>query len=225
MAASAPTLSIEIFSDVICPWCFIGKKRLDKVLAGDLGTDVSLRWRPYLLYPGLPLEGVDRSELLRRRYGDDADPGRIPSRIAEEAAAEGIKLRYDLMMRTPNTLLAHRTLEFAHAQGRQHEMAEALFQAYFCRGRDVGDVSTLAAIADETGLSGSALQVYLAGDDGKAEIANELARAPTLGISGVPGYYLANSFLLPGAQSEDVMTQILTRVKTKLAERKANEEN
>ncbi|MFT7653819.1 MAG: putative DsbA family dithiol-disulfide isomerase [Limisphaerales bacterium] len=214
-------LEVEIFSDVICPWCFIGKRRLDTVLATELGEDVALRWRPFLLYPNIPLEGVDRSELLKRRYGDEADAARVPERIAQEAEAEGLTFRFDLIRRTPNTLLAHRILEYAYAQGCQHELAEALFQGYFCEGLDVGDAAILTKMAAKLGLDEAEVSAFLNGELFVEEIQTQLARAPELGISGVPGYYLANAFLLPGAQTSEVMGQILTRVKTRLAERQA----
>ena len=210
-------MQIEIFSDVICPWCFIGKRRLDSVLAGELGEGVTLRWRPYLLYPNLPHDGVDRSELLRRRYGDEADPGRVPERIKVEAEAEGIELRFDLIKRTPNTLLAHQLLEFAHLSDNQHQLSEALFNGYFCEGQDVGDLDVLLAIAAQVGLDAAAANAYLGASAGLDEVREQLERAPELGISGVPGYFLASSFLLPGAQSAETMAQILARVKSKLA--------
>jgi len=210
-------LQIEIFSDVVCPWCFIGKRRLDRVLEGDLGADVVLRWRPYQLMPNVPLAGVDRDTFLQRRYGDNADAGRVPSRIAEEAQAEGIELRYDLIERTPNTLLAHRLLELAYAQGMQHALADALFVAYFCEGRDVGELETLANIAGSVGMAAKEARAYLAGDGGAAEVRKQLERALEVGVSGVPGYFLAESFLLPGAQSSETMAQIIGRVKSRLA--------
>ena len=211
-------LEIEIFSDVICPWCFIGKRRLDRVLDSPLGEDVTLRWRPYQLHPRLPLEGMDRDEYLARRYGADADRGRVPARIRAEAEAEGIELRFDLMKRLPNTLLAHRLLEYAHAAGCQHALADVLFVGYFCEGADVGDVDTLVGLAERVGLDGAAVRTFLLGSDATGEVHAQLARAPELGVSGVPGYYLANAFLLPGAQTDDVMAQIIERVKTRLAD-------
>ena len=209
-------LDIEIFSDVICPWCFIGKRRLDKVLATEVGEGVQLRWRPYQLYPQIPVEGLDRAEYLERRYGPDADRARMPARIAQEAESEGVALRYDLMERTPNTLMAHRLLELGFAEGCQHQLSEALFQAYFCQGRDVGDAETLATVASEAGIDKQVAYDYLASDAGLEEVQVQLARAMELGVSGVPGYYLANGFLLPGAQTADTMAQIINRVKTKL---------
>ena len=210
-------LEIEIFSDVVCPWCFIGKRRLDEALASELGRDTALRWRPYQLHPNIPLGGVDRHEYLQRRYGDSADPARVPARIDEEAKAEGIELRFDRIQRMPNTLLAHRLLEFSFPFGLQHDLSEALFMAYFCDGRDIGDIAERVAIAAEVGLSGAAAESYLQSDDGCDEVQEQLERAVDVGVSGVPGYYLANGFLLPGAQTSETMAQIIDRVKTKLA--------
>lgn len=210
-------VDIEIFSDVICPWCFIGKRRLDTVLAGPLGEGVSLRWRPYMLYPNIAPQGIDRLEMLKRRYGEQAELGRLPERISEEAASEGITLRYDLIQRTPNTLAAHRLLEYAYEFEVQHELAEILFQAYFCQGLDVGSLDVLADLAAAAGLERAAVEEFLHSDALLDSVQQQLARAPELGISGVPGYYLANAFLLPGAQTSEVMAQILARVKDRLA--------
>ena len=210
-------LQIEIFSDVVCPWCFIGKRRLDRALAGGLGEGATIRWRPYQLQPNIPVEGVDRMAYLTRRYGDQADASRAPKRIVEEAAGEGIEMRYDLIRRMPNTLQAHRLLEYAFDLGCQHELAEALFNAYFCEGRDVGDLATLCDVAEQIGLERQAAERFMRSDAALEEVRAQLARAPEVGVSGVPGYYLADSFLLPGAQTSETMEQIISRVKEKIA--------
>lgn len=215
-------MKIEIFSDVICPWCYIGKQRLDQVLASHSDINAELRWRPYLLYPNLPKEGMDRRTLLSRRYGEGADLGRVPERIREEAEAEGLALRYDLIERTPNTLLAHRLLEFAYEVGGgalQHELAERLFQAYFCEGVDVGRIDALVTVGVAVDLDPAEVRTYLEGDGGMGMVTEQLERAPELGISGVPGYFLADGFLLPGAQSEETMGQIILRVQERMAAR------
>ena len=210
-------LQIEIFSDIVCPWCFIGKKRLDEALSGELGEGVNLRWRPYQLHPGIPIQGMDRGEYLGRRYGEGADRGRVPERIRVEAEAEGIDMRFDLMERLPNTLQAHRLMEYAYGRDCQHALSEALFVGYFCQGLDVGDLQTLVRIAVEVGMSGAEVEAYLKSDAGSSEVQAQLQRAPEIGVSGVPGYYLANGFLLPGAQTSETMGQIISRVKDKLA--------
>ena len=211
-------LTIEIFSDVICPWCFIGKRRLDKALLGETGDDVALRWRPYQLYPGLPPQGRDRRAFIRRRHGAAADPTQIPGLIREEAEQEGLELRYDLITRLPNTLLAHRLMELAALRDCQDALAEAIFVGYFCRGEDVGDSDTLLNIGVQAGLDGQESEQVLAGDFGLAEVKQQLQRAPDVGVAVVPGYVLGGGFLLPGAQSVDTLQQFIARAKIRLGD-------
>jgi predicted DsbA family dithiol-disulfide isomerase len=242
-------LSIEIFSDVICPWCFIGKRRLDNALTATVGEGVSLRWRPYMLYPNIPPSGWDRLEFLQRRYGANADKARIPERLQQEADDVGIELRYDLIQRTPNTLMAHRlidwffdqsTIEHRSPEGNgqggvsdlsgrtaelaskvqlaQHHIAEVLFQGYFCRGLNIGDVDVLVDLAAEAGAKIEGLRAFLVSNRGTDAVNEQLARAPDLGIAGVPGYWLGGGFLLPGAQSEETISKIVTRAKVRFAD-------
>lgn len=206
-------MEIEIFSDVVCPWCYIGKRRLERALQTPAGQGVSLRWRPYQLHPGLPPGGVDRAEHLRARYGAAADLGRLPKRLEAEAEDVGIRFNFAAIKRQPNSFQAHRLLEFAEPRGRQHELAEALFEFHFCLGRDLGDAATLAAAAQQAGLSGKQAAAHLAGDEGAEEVRQQLGRAADLGIAGVPCYLLAGRFTLPGAQTEDVMAAFIDRAK------------
>lgn len=206
-------MEIEIFSDVVCPWCYIGKRRLERALRTPAGQGVSLRWRPYQLYPGLPPGGVDRAEHLRARYGASADLGRLPRRLAAEAEELGLAFNFAAIKRQPNSLQAHRLLEFAQPRGRQHELAEVLFRFHFCLGRDLGEDATLVEAAEQAGLSGQQAAAYLAGDEGVEELRQQLGRAESLGIAGVPCYLLAGRFTLPGAQTEEVMAQFIERAK------------
>lgn len=221
-------LEIEIFSDAICPWCFIGKRRLAAALSdanGDLDPGVTLRWRPYMLYPNLPIQGADRAEMLRRRFGPRGDKGRVPAVILAEAASQHIALRYDLIERTPNTRMAHRVVEWVGqclGWQSQHEIVEALFQAYFCAGKDVGDFATLAALAEPYGLHGRQAEQVLQGTGELGERLNEeidiqLHRAAELGVCGVPGYVMGGAYLLPGAQSAETMRAIIARAKEKFS--------
>jgi len=211
-------LTIEIFSDVICPWCFIGKRRLDQALEGETGADVVLRWRPYLLYPKVPKAGWDRQDFIRRRYGAEADAGRVPGRIREEAEQEGLELRYDRIGRVPNTLLAHRLMELAALNECQNALAEALFVGYFCNGEDVGDIATLVRLGVQVGLGRDQIQSLFNSDFGLKEVEQQLQRAPEVGVVGVPGYLLGGGFLLPGAQNVDTMRQIIARAKIRLSD-------
>ncbi len=211
------SLTIEIFSDLVCPWCFIGKRRLDRVLASPVGEDVEVHWRAYQLAPRLPVEGVDRAGYYAARFGTDSK--KVPTRIVEEAGLEGIIMNFAAIDRMPNTFLGHRLMAYAETSGGaalQHELAEALFQAYFQQGKDVGDRETLLAIGATVGLDAPLARDYLAGDGGIAQVQAELDRAMDVGVSGVPCFLLGGAFPIPGAQNAEVMASFITRAKQKL---------
>ena len=211
-------LSIEVFSDLVCPWCFIGKRRLDRVLASPAGEGVEVHWRAYQLAPRLPATGIDRAQYYQARFGSDGRT--VPRRIAEEAAGEGLTLNFGAIERMPNTFSGHRLMVFADASGGpavQHELAEALFRAYFQDGRDVGDPDTLADIATTVGLDRNAASAWLDGNEGSRQVQAELERAVDLGISGVPSFVLGGTFPIPGAQSVEVMINFIQRAKARLA--------
>ena len=163
-----------------------------------MGEEVTLRWRPYQLYPNMPPDGMDRARYLEARYGADADRGRVPERIEAEAGEVGLKLDFSAIEKMPNTFQAHRLLELAAAHGVQHELAEVLFDYYFCSGRDVGDLDVLVEAAETLGLERAPVRDYLAGTGGVDAVREQLERAVDVGVSGVPCYLLAGRFALPG---------------------------
>jgi len=188
------------------------------VLASPVGEDVEVRWRAYQLAPRLPLEGVDRARYYQSRFGSDGR--KVPTRIAEEAASEGLTMNFAAIGKMPNTFLGHRLMHHAESTGGsalQHLLAEALFQAYFQAGRDVGDKATLVAIACSVGMDPVETLRYLDSDEGTTEVQAELARAVDLGVSGVPCFVLGGTFPVPGAQSAEVMAAFITRAKSRLA--------
>jgi predicted DsbA family dithiol-disulfide isomerase len=206
---------IEIFSDIVCPWCYIGKRRLDAVLADR--DDVEVVWRPYQLYPQIPEAGVPRDAFMRARFGDGARPEDIYRRILAEARDAGLDLHFDRITVAPNTLRAHRLMSWAESSGRQHALAEVLFSDYFREGRDVGDRRVLAAAAAAAGLDGVAAATLLDGDDETDKVQAELALGQSAGITGVPCYVLAGRFAIPGAQPADVLRQLIDRASERLA--------
>lgn len=211
---------IEIYSDVICPWCYIGKRRLDKALASPACDDVRVVWRPFQLYPNLPATGMDRNEYLARRYGEKADRARAPRLIVEEGEDAGIAFDYAAIGRMPNTLTAHRLLDYAERRSgaeAQHELAEVLFGYYFCEGRDVGDVATLCQAAAQVGLDALEARRYLDERADEDSMRERIRSAFEIGVVSVPCYLLGGGFMLPGAQSSEVMVQFIERAKSKLA--------
>jgi len=210
-------MDIEVFSDLICPWCFIGKRRLDQALAGPEGEGVRVSWKPFQLYPDLPSEGVDRAAFYRARFGPGADSRRIGDRIGTEARDAGIALDFGRIERVPNTLAGHRLVSFFDDDPRQHALMDALFTAYFAEGRDLGDVAVLAEIAAGLGEEPARIRDRLESDEGTSDIRAQVQGAYNAGLSGVPCFILAGRFAIPGAQPVETMTRFIARVKERIA--------
>jgi predicted DsbA family dithiol-disulfide isomerase len=196
-------MQIDIVSDVICPWCFIGKRRLARALAMRPGLDVSTTWRAFQLNPDMPADGMPRHEYLALKFGGNLQARRIYSAVEQAGAAEGIAFAFDRIKRTPNTVDAHRLIRFAIAKGRADETVEALFRAYFLDGRDIGDRAELVAIAGESGVDEDEARSFL--DEGKARDTTlaEDRGARRAGIDGVPSFIVDGSYLLSGAQEPE----------------------
>lgn len=209
-------LRIDIFSDLICPWCFIGKRRLDRVMP-ELDFELSLRWRAYQLRPGLPAAGIDRLQSLQQRHGAAARLDAIPSRLQEEAQAEAIELRYDRVTRVPNTRAGHRLMAASEATGEQHALADALFRAYFQDGQDVGERSVLEAAGRSVGMSAATINAALDDPQWDALVQADLDEAVEHQVTGVPSLILAGRFPLPGVQSDDVLASFLRRAHDRLS--------
>jgi predicted DsbA family dithiol-disulfide isomerase len=205
---------IEIFSDLVCPWCYIGKRRLDAVLAELPEGAVQIRWRAFQLYPTLPAEGVPRAQFMQARFGS-ADASAIYTRILEEAAPLGLALDFSAIQRAPNTLRAHRLLAWAAGSPAQHALAETLFRYYFCAGRDLCDPAVLADAAAEAGLDRARVVAAIAQGAGAEAVATDLRFAEEAEISGVPFYLLAGRFGIPGAQPPDVLRHLIERARTR----------
>jgi predicted DsbA family dithiol-disulfide isomerase len=202
---------IDVVSDVICPWCFLGKRRLDAALARIEDLDVLVRWRPFMLDPTIPPEGLDRQDYMLAKFG----PERLKT-IHDPliAAGEelGVPFEFDAITRTPNTLDAHRLIRWAHTVERQHETAERLFMAYWNEGQDVGDRDVLARCAGDAGINAAQIRELLDSAQDVEETKAEIQHATSIGVTGVPTFILGQSYALVGAQSPEVLVDAIGRV-------------
>jgi predicted DsbA family dithiol-disulfide isomerase len=190
----ARPLLIEIASDVVCPWCYIGKRRLEKALASLEGeVEARIEWLPFQLNPGMPAGGMARAEYRRQKFGSLEKGRALDARVAQEGAGEGIAFAFDRMQRTPNTIAAHQLIELAQRQGRGNAVVDALFRAYFEEASDIGDAAVLSGIAGAAGVTG-----WPEEQDNK-EVAEKEERVRDLGISGVPTFIFDKTSGLSGA--------------------------
>lgn len=196
-------MRIDIVLDVICPWCFIGKRRLEKALARRPEITPELAWRPFQLNPDMPLEGMPRQDYLAAKFGGAQHAGRIYQAVTQASVSVDIAFAFDRIRRTPNTRNAHRLIRHAEAEGRADAVVEALFRAYFLEGRDVGDRTTLAEIAGEAGLERAEIAAFLAGDSALGEVLAEDRNARRIGINAVPCFIFAGQYAISGAQEPE----------------------
>ncbi|HEY8243871.1 MAG TPA: DsbA family oxidoreductase [Casimicrobiaceae bacterium] len=217
--SAAPTPSapvIDVVSDVVCPWCYIGKRHLEAALAtlDESGQPRPVvRWHPYELNPGLPGEGVDRREYLERKFGGPARAAQIYERVQRAGTQAGIAFDFERIERQPNTRDAHRLIAWAQGRGDADPLVERLFRAYFVDGRFIGAHEVLAEIAHEAGLDADAAYAFLSSDVGAGEIAEAEERAASLGISGVPFFIVDGRYGLSGAQPAEAIVEALRRAR------------
>ena len=201
-------MQIDIFSDTICPWCFIGKRRLERALAQKPQPDISFRWRAFQLNPTMPLEGMERTQYLELKFGGKEGAAQVYDAVEAAGREEKIDFAFDRMQRTPNTVDSHRLIRFAEGKGLQEEVVETLFQRYFLRAEDIGDRAVLTEAAGEAGLDAGEAAAFLAGEELRVEIVREDEAARRAGVNGVPCYIFAGRYGLPGAQPPEVLWQM-----------------
>ncbi|MEV6366126.1 DsbA family oxidoreductase [Micromonospora musae] len=203
-------MEIEIYADVVCPWCYIGKRRLEEALASYDG-EVTVRYRPFQLDPSPVSEPVPVVEALGARFGGPANARQMVARVTEAAAGAGLRLDYDRAI-AANTFDAHRLVAYATERGRSGEMVEALYQAHFVGGIDIGSRDALAGLAEQVGLDAADARRFLDSEEGTKEVAAELAKAHDLGISSVPMFVLAGKYGISGAQEPQTLLAALAEV-------------
>jgi predicted DsbA family dithiol-disulfide isomerase len=214
MGTVAPAGRIDVISDAICPWCYIGKRQLERAL-NLLEEQHKLRftvaWHPFQLHPEMPVEGVDRAKYRAAKFGSAERSRQMDERITETAAGVGIEFHLDKLTRTPNTVKAHRLIRFAGQKGVQDGVVEALFEAYFCNGADIGDARVLADVGHRGGLDYESVLAMLAGDEGTREVLAGDQMARNCGIQGVPSFALQGHVLFSGAVPAEEMADAFRR--------------
>ena len=200
---------IDVFSDTICPWCWIGKRRLERTLDARADLDAEVAWHAFQLNPTMPAEGMDRKAYLAAKFGGADNARTVYGRVIAEGARECLPFDFGAIARTPNTVDSHRLVRWAAGQPLgQTPMVEALFDAYFARGADVGDVDVLTRSAAAAGYDESGARALLAGDEGRDEVTREDMQARSAGITGVPCFILDRKVAVPGAVEPNVFLRI-----------------
>ena len=202
-------MRIDLWSDIVCPWCYIGIARFDRALA-RFGGDVLVQLHPFQLDPDAPIPGEPARERYRRRFGAEAEA--MMARVEREAKALDLPLDWDRAI-TANTFDAHRTIAYARPHQKDRALERRLFRAYFAEGLDVSDRAVLARLAGELGMAADAVAAYLDGDDGVDEVRVELTGALERGISAVPSFVFEDEFFVPGAVDEETLLRILEQMR------------
>ena len=202
-------IRLDILSDPICPWCYIGKTNLDRALEARAGHPFAIEWHPFQLNPDMPRDGMDRRTYLEWKFGGRENAVRVYARVAEAAEAAGLKIDFGAIARTPNTLDAHRLIHWAGLEGRQTAVVSRLFRAYFEAGEDIGDRAVLLDIAGATGLDREMIARLLDSEADTDDIRARDAHARERGVTGVPTFVVANSHVVPGAQPAELWLQVI----------------
>ncbi len=210
------SISVDVVSDVVCPWCFIGQKRLDKAIGTVEGVDVHVSWRPFQLDPTIPAQGKDRREYMLAKFGSEERIRDIHARIEPLGAAEGIAFDFDAIKVAPNTLDAHRVIRWAGPAGEevQNRLVRRLFQLNFEKGANLGDAAVLIKAAREAGMDASVVETMLATDADKEAVRTEIATASRMGITGVPCFLIEGKYAVMGAQDAETLADAIRQIAT-----------
>jgi predicted DsbA family dithiol-disulfide isomerase len=205
-------LTIEIYSDVVCPWCYIGKRRLERALDQLNGAvQTRITWRPFQLNPTMPKDGMDRATYLEAKFGSLDAFRQLEEHVLAAGASERIPFAFEKVARASNTFLAHRLIWYAGQQGRQDAVVESLFRGYFTEGADIGSVPVLGQLAGRAGLAAAAVELFLQSEEGATEVKAEEAAGHRLGIRGIPHFVLNQASGVSGAQPVDVFVSAIER--------------
>lgn len=217
MSEANEILTIDVVSDVVCPWCYLGEKRLEAALAGS-AQPVAIRWRPYQLDPSIPPGGLDRAEYMAKKFGRSNRLQEIHDNLTRLGAEVGVPFAFDKIKRSPNTLDAHRLIRWAAGANAQSAVVDRLFKAYFVEGRDIGDRGVLVEIASECGLDAKLAEKFLAEGADVEAVSEEIEQAQTMGITGVPFFIFAGRLGVPGAQEASVLQRAMAEARQTMNE-------
>lgn len=208
------SISIDVVSDVVCPWCFLGGRRLGSAIAAVPDVDVHVRWRPFQLDPTIPPQGKDRQAYMKAKFSDENRLKQIHANLASLGAVEGISFDFDAIRVAPNTLDAHRVIRWAGAAGEavQNRLVEELFARYFERGENTGDRRVLVEAARASGMDAAVVETLLPTDADVEAVRDEIATAGRMGVSGVPCFLLEGKYAVMGAQDTPVLADAIRQV-------------
>jgi len=215
MSALKP-LTIDIVSDVVCPWCYIGKHRIEEALKQVAEVPVEVHWRPFFLNPWVPREGISRDDYLTTKFGSVEAYKGIAGRVVAAAAEEGLSYRPELVARQPNTIYCHRLIHWAEAIGKAAEMKQRLMELYFRDGGDLTDINVLVQAAVDCGLDAEDVRRRLATDEDVALVSGNAQEAADKGISGVPTYVFAHKYAVSGAQDPQMLARAIRQVSAEI---------
>jgi predicted DsbA family dithiol-disulfide isomerase len=206
------SIQLDIYSDVICPWCYVGKARLDEALK-RMGAKLNIHttWKPFELNPGMPVEGADRKEYMQKKFGS-ADMSGMQNRLSNAGAENGVKFNFPDIKRVPNTFKAHRLICFAETLGKQHDLSEVLFRKYFYDGADIGDTEVLVAAAEEAGLEAPSTREFLNSETGIDQVRKEEQEGRAMGITAVPTFVVNGEIIASGAIPPEELVSLIESV-------------
>ena len=209
-------MQIDIVSDTVCPWCFIGKRKLERAMAQRPGIAFDIRWRAYRLDPDVPRGGVDRKAYMRAKFGDSPRSSAMGDAIKAAGESEHIAFAFDRIEKRPDTIDSHRVIRWAATGGHQNDVVERLFKAYFEDGRDIGDPAVLVDVASAAGMDAELVKDLLAKDADRELVEQEDALAHRMGISGVPTFIFANKYLISGAHDADKLVRVIDKTQSEM---------
>ena len=211
-ALTQGVVTIDVVSDVVCPWCYVGKRQLERAMA-EASSTVELHWRPFQLDPTIPPLGLDRKTYMAGKFGSMDKVNAAHARLQATGREVGIDFAFDRITRSPNTLDAHRLIRWAASSDVQGAVVEALFDAYFVQGQDIGDAKVLLAVATACGMDETQVHRLLASGTDRETVQDEIATAVRLGVSGVPFFIFAGRYAVPGAQPSHVLAAAIAQAR------------